>query len=241
MKKRRLIKISDKFLFEYLRNNNLILSIGFDLIRIHNKNLEGYELNTKNFEINEENLRYFLCIENKSFNDKLNSFSHIFGKRYIEVPEDFTESMLNLLDEYKDFIIGVDDFGNEQTFTCDENKLANSFGANLNAPHFLTPIFFKKEVLNKYYSEPSKYSVKDGSLSCYDLWNICIDNDLDKNVVVFLGDLGRLPYKEQEYWRIYNISEGEIITRSVTTIRFARPSSFTVAIPSGSVSSICFW
>lgn len=95
-------------------------------------------------------------------------------------------------------------------FTCRESELANFFGANPNAPHFLTPIFFKKEVLDKYYNKPSKYSVRDGYFSYGSKWGINIDNNAGGCVMVYLGDLGRLPYNEQQYWKLYNILKGNV-------------------------------
>ncbi len=95
-------------------------------------------------------------------------------------------------------------------FTCKESELANFFGANPNAPYFLTPIFFKKEVLDKYYNKPSKYSVRDDYFSLGSKWGINIDNNASGCVMVYLGDLGRLPSKEQQYWRLYNILEGNV-------------------------------
>lgn len=95
-------------------------------------------------------------------------------------------------------------------FTCEESKLANFFGANPKAPHFLTPIFFKKGVLDKYYSKPSKYSVRDGYFSHGNKWGINIDNNASTCVMVYLGDLGRLPHKEQQYWKLYNILKGYV-------------------------------
>ena len=93
-------------------------------------------------------------------------------------------------------------------FTCEESKLANFFGANPSAPNFLTHIFFKKEVLDKYYNKPSKYSVRDGYFSYGNKWGINIDNNASGCVMVYLGNLGRLPLKEQQYWKLYNILKG---------------------------------
>ncbi len=95
-------------------------------------------------------------------------------------------------------------------YTCNESELANFFGANPNAPHFLTHVFFKKEVLDKYYNKPSKYSVVDGYLSEGSKWGINIDNNTEECIIVYLGDLGRLPYEEQQYWKLHNITEGKI-------------------------------
>ncbi|MEK6932175.1 MAG: hypothetical protein AABW56_00060 [Nanoarchaeota archaeon] len=115
--------------------------------------------------------------------------------------------------KFEKFIIGINEKGKEIKFTCDESKLANLFGANPNAPNFLTRIFFKKEVLDKYYGKPSKYSIKDGYLlytreDGVNEWGIPMDNNAEECVVVYLGDLGKLPNEEQKHWKLHNITNG---------------------------------
>jgi hypothetical protein len=205
------IKINVKFLFEYLRDNHLILSLGFDLMRWQDKLLEEYGFDTLSFEDSGEDLNLSFYARNENFiSDNSHSFSSIYGKKYISPPKNFNESILNPKEEYENFIIGIEDNGDYKYFTCEEERLGNYFGKNPDAPLFVNPVFFKKEVLDKYYSQPSKYSVTDGYLSCKGLWGIRIDNNVPENVTVFLGDLGRLPNKEQKYWKLYNLSEGTI-------------------------------
>lgn len=80
------------------------------------------------------------------------------------------------------------------------------FGTNPEAPNYLTPIYFQKEVLDKYFGKPSRYFVDDSQLRCGSVWGIQIDNHHDDKVCVWLGDLGRnLPFEEQLHWRSYNI------------------------------------
>ena len=124
------------------------------------------------------------------------------------------------------FIIGVDQDGEDVEFTSEPESLSNYFGANPGAPSYLTPVYFRREVLAKYFAEPERYTVSDGQLSCLGLWSCQIDNDLDAYVVVFLGDLGRdLPYKERLHWRQFNIPpEGGI---SETNFRRSFLSQFT--------------
>lgn len=205
------IKINIKFLFEYLREHNLILSLGFDLIRWHDREIKEYNLKKESEKIKDGELNYSFYSRNENFgSDDAKSFSSICGKRYIEVPTDFKESMLEPERRYEEFIIDVDKLGNNINFTCEEEKLGNYFGKNKDSPQFTKSVFFKKEVLDKYYGESSKYSVEDGYLSCKGLWGICIDNNLQTNVAVLLGDLGRLPHKEQKHWKLYNIPKGKI-------------------------------
>lgn len=110
-------------------------------------------------------------------------------------------------DKYVDFIIGMDDDGNEINHTSNPDQLGNNFGANPDCPHFLTSVQFRRQVLDKYYQQPSRYSVESGVLRCGGLWLLQIDNHHDDRVTVWLGDLGRdLPYEEQMHWRSYNIA-----------------------------------
>lgn len=107
--------------------------------------------------------------------------------------------------EYVEFIIGVDDSGETTTFTSNPSALANFFGANPNAPNFLTQVHFRKDVLDKYYQKPSKYSVESGILHGGYEWGLPMDNNHEDKVCVWLGDLGRIPYDEQLHWRAHNI------------------------------------
>ncbi|RIQ11116.1 hypothetical protein DY240_29845 [Jiangella rhizosphaerae] len=109
-------------------------------------------------------------------------------------------------DNFPEFIIGEDESGTPIYYTCNPDLLADYFGKNSEAPHYLTAVHFRKEVLQKYYSHPELYEVRDGYLSCAGLWGLHIDNDHDDRVVVFLGDLGRdLPSSERDYWRGFMI------------------------------------
>jgi hypothetical protein len=105
-------------------------------------------------------------------------------------------------DNYPEFVIGEDEDGRPVMHSCDPDLLANYFGKNPDAPDYLTPVHFRRDVLQKYYAKPELYSVEDGYLRCAGLWGVHIDNDHDDRVVVFLGDLGRdLPSAERDHWR----------------------------------------
>ncbi|WP_218131344.1 hypothetical protein [Nocardioides sp. YR527] len=109
-------------------------------------------------------------------------------------------------EEYPEFIIGEDEDGRPVRFTCEEDKLANYFGMNPDAPNYLTPVFFKPEVLKRYYDDPALYSVTDGRLRCGHLWGVHIDNGNPAAVMVFLGDIGRdIPSSHRDHWRAYNV------------------------------------
>ena len=107
---------------------------------------------------------------------------------------------------YQTFIIGTSDDGSDTVFSSDPDQLADYFGKNADNPNYLTPIHFRKEVLNKYLGNSSLYLVVDGYLRCGSKWALRIDNDHEDKVIVFLGDLGcALPESEQLYWRSFNV------------------------------------
>ena len=138
------------------------------------------------------------------------AFSRLLGKRFIPpLPKEKSGFWGFAGEEPKkcvDFIIGVDQNGNEILHASDEGQLSNYFGANPGRPNYLTPVHFRKSVLDKYYQQPGKYSVEDGYLRCGGLWGMTMDNHHEDQVVAWLGDLGRdLPYEEQLHWRSNNI------------------------------------
>ena len=115
-------------------------------------------------------------------------------------------------EKFATFIIGRDEQGKDIESTCNEDELSNYF-TDRGTPHFLTPVFFKREVLVKYYQEPSRYKVSSSGLRCLDLWDLPIDITKEELAQVWLGDLGRIPYKEQLHWRQFNVVPRGTITR----------------------------
>ena len=140
--------------------------------------------------------------------DKHKSFSRFRGKKLFP-PLPISQCGLAPYDEerrHEEFVIGVDENGGPLSYSCDPSKLGNYFGANPQAPQFLTPVFFRREVLSKYYSDSAKYVVEDSYLRCRGSWSLRMDNNHPKYVIVFLGDLGQsLGSREQQYWRSFNV------------------------------------
>jgi hypothetical protein len=134
--------------------------------------------------------------------------AELIGKRLvpgidtIEDPSPFRRSGRR----FESFVIDRDARGDDVTHSCDPTALANNFGANQGAPHYLTPVFFRREVLQKYYARPDRYQVEDGGVRCGGIWQLRLDNHHERYVVAFLGDLGRdLSEAEQRYWRSFNV------------------------------------
>jgi len=162
--------------------------------------------------------------------DKYKSLSYLLGKKLIPP---FPLEQCGIWpygekeeEECIDFIIGSDENGNLVKYSCSPDRLANFFGKNSDAPNYLAPVFFRREVLTKYYAHPERYSVEDGFLRCQGLWGLKLDNNHHEYIVVFLGDLGRgLPVDEQMYWRSYNIPpEGKISKANFSRSFLAEPT-----------------
>lgn len=204
------VVVSAKYLKEFLAIKQCILVLYFNIDRYSPGNLSNSGELPQDEIRKSGSINCSISIRNCDWRrDGSYIYSRLLGKKVIRGlrefdPENFSPGSTNR-DEYLDFIIAVDPDGKEMTFTCDEAKLANFFGKNPGKPNYVTPVFFKREVLEKYYANPEKYSVRDGNLYCGGLWSLRLDNNHEKYVIVMLGDLGLLPLSEQQYWRSFNV------------------------------------
>ena len=207
------IKIKTFLIRQYLTIRKMKLAIFFDCNLFSSRTIEELGIEEHSREEKGADFIYSLGVGRwMGFSDNTRkSHGRLLGKKLVSSDPSFKPDIFGRQKkQYIDFIIGADDNGKEIRFTCDEAKLSNYFGANPGAPHYLTPVCFRKEVLNKYYSQPEKYTVSDGRLSCGALWGLHIDNNHPEAVMVFLGDLGRLSHTEQMYWRGFNLPSGNM-------------------------------
>ncbi len=216
------IQVRSKYLKDYLAARNMRMLIFFEHDRWSPKTLDELGLVKEDGDEQEADYRYVRWVApwpNATDPDR-KTFARMMGKKVVAGTKDYRPSFGWDSEDrkYEPFIIGVDDDGNEVTYTCDEDQLANYFGKNPDAPHYLTPVFFRKEVLGKYYADPAKYRVEDGHVYCGSLWGLRLDNNHTEYVVVYLGDLGHLSYKEQLYWKVYNV----VPDGSVSEVAFRR-------------------
>lgn len=204
------VQIRLKELRQFLAIKKMYLSIQFDC-REHSE----YSLEELGFKECGDEQREGLICWGHHYGDfggigSYRAFSRLLGKRLVAPLPKSKSGFLGFGEKpqkkHIEFIIGVDENGDDITYTSNPDALANNFGANPNAPNYLTPAHFRKQVLDKYYQQPSKYSVEDSLLRCGYLWSMCLDNHHDDKVCAWLGDLGRdLPYEEQLHWRAHNI------------------------------------
>lgn len=202
------VTVNKKYMKTFLALKNMSLLIHVDSRCVNIKS--DYKFPQESFSYrNEENtLFYTVNLGNCNTGTKQENYSFIYAKKAIMgcALRDCNIWPYNEEKNYIDFIIGMDDNGNEIKHTCNPQKLSNYFGANPDAPHYLTPVFFDAAVLNKYYAKPEIYKIEDGIIRCGGLWSLYIDNHNSGYVSVYLGDLGRdLPSEqEQYYWRGFN-------------------------------------
>ena len=96
-----------------------------------------------------------------------------------------------------EFITGIDGEGKETTSPC---RPRSDSAADSNFS-FLTPVFFDREVLSRYMGKSEIYEFRNGHLWCGYLWSLPIDQNYEDVVMVWLGDLAKLPASELYHWR----------------------------------------
>lgn len=212
------VKVKLKFLKEFLFAKKMHLAIYFDFMRFSDKTINELKQPEIRSVFQEDKYIYSICVIDCGIDlaiDKTKSQGWLHGKKLIAGLENHNHNTFGCVVErkYEDFIIGIDENGDEIFHTCEEGKLSDYFGKNPGSPNYMTPVIFKRDVLKKYYDNPDKYTVDDGRLSCKDIWGMRIDNNHQKYVMVFLGDLGHLNYKEQNYWKSFNIPDQGGISR----------------------------
>ena len=226
------VRVRLKYLRQFQAGVGLHLAIYIDSVRYSPIAMADIPVNERERVETERFIRWRRNISKCDFKEEFETFSRLLCKVILAPPARDKAGVWPFKEDDAQrvvaFIIGVDEDGEEVEHSSDPDKLSNYFGANPGAPHYLTPVYFRREVLVKYFAEPERYTVSDGHLTCLSLWSCQIDNDLDSHVVVFLGDLGRdLPDDERLHWRQYNVPpEGGV---SETNFRRSFLAQFTDA------------
>ena len=202
------VQIRLKEIRQFLAIKEMYLSLLFEFNEYSEYSLK--ELGISEFEQCDFKRKGLMCWTYDRWDIPVQNFqsiSRLRGRKLIEpLPKsksgfgDFAEEP-----KYVEFVVDVDDNGDEVCYTCNPYKLKRISGENPDAPWDFTPVHFRKQVLDRYYNQPNKYTVKDSRVEC-GMWGLKIDNhDFDK-VCVLLSDLGiSLPYAEQLHWQAHNI------------------------------------
>lgn len=223
------IFIKRKYLFKYLAAKQMALLLFFDFRFDKQGQLTDYNLNKFSKSFKNDNYYFQVWVnENKATNQIV---SVLMGKKILFPPSIEKCGFWPYEKEitYESFIIGSDEFGNEIRHSCNPDTLSNNFSDNVkDSCHYLTPVIFRKEVLEKYYNH-ELYEITSGYLHCKSKWGLLMDNHHKDCVIVYLGDLGNsLPEQEQIYWKSYNITEK--VTLSEVAIKRDFFNEFTSSI-----------
>lgn len=210
------VKIRYNFLFYYMSQKRKNLIINFDYLRKSYCSLEELEIETKeNTHTESENIAYTENITNIS-----KVMGSLWGICFIKFKDNFADPRKKDKGKYEEFIIGIDEYGNDILFTCNKKEISKHDHENPKEDLYTKPIFFKKEVLRKYIENPEKYFIKDGYMGRNDMhWVIEIDNSTDDYIATPLSRLSDLPYDEQLYWKSFNINREN---RKISVTAFIR-------------------
>jgi hypothetical protein len=192
------VKIKLRFLLDFMGAKRMDLLIFFEGRQCSPCSLEELGLSDQPVEVRETSVMYDLRVSQPNLGEDCKSFSLLRGKAVIRHPNKRLFGPRQK-EPYCDFIIGTNPAGQPICRSCDPSGLP--------PVRWLTPVFFRREVLQKYYDNPQRYSVEDGYLRCGGLWGMQIDNSHQKFVVAFLGDLGQdLSLNERHHWLSHNVA-----------------------------------
>jgi len=191
------IEMSERYLREFLRDRNAIL-VRFHDHRRSDRARAGAE---QRQELSENNPTRNYAIVVQIDGDR--GMGLLCGK---DIIEPYSPSAAGALtrDEGPTFVIGVDAEGEEIAAPVDPDVLSNYF-TDRGTPHFLTDVYFRPEVLDKYYDAAGDFKVDEGSIQRNGIWSIPYALTQDGLVHVQLGDLSRIAVAERYHWRAYNI------------------------------------
>ena len=202
------VQIRLKEIRQFLAIKEMYLSLLFEFNEYSEYSVK--ELGPSEFEQYDFRRKGAMCWTYNHWDIPVQNFQSISRLRGRKLIKPFPKSKSGFGDfavgteQYAEFIVDVDDNGDEVYHTCDPYKLKRVSGENPDAPWDFTLVHFRKQVLDKYYNEPSKYTVKDSRVEC-GMWGMKIDNHDSEKVCVMLCDFGSLPYTEQLHWKSHNI------------------------------------
>lgn len=212
-------KIRTHFLRQFLYAKKLVLGFQLDYFRESDKTLTEQNLNEKMlFDEFTQLYNFNICFKDYFLNDRDRSDSRLLSKAILHGYESH-----NILTDYakfnsekcEDFIVNISTDSGEFVYeNCNKSEFEDSnYG-------FYTPVFFKREVLQKYYHSPNLYTIEDGSLNMKGSWRLSIDNNNYDFIVIYLGDLKILPNQDQLYWKSFNIEPQSEVSKRRFNIDF---------------------
>jgi hypothetical protein len=194
------VEIQLRFLVDYLRAKQMHLAVQLDGNYWSKHSLEELGVSSSRRENKGDLFHWWFDLSEKTSKPGYHSVSFLSGKVIIPCPGEVQYHDPYDSDDttYPAFVVGQDRSGRPVTDTWDEKGKGHA--------NALTPVFFKRAVLGRYFAEPERYEVGDGEVRCSGFWSLRMDNDHPCHVVAWLKDLAQgLPKAEREHWRNYNI------------------------------------
>lgn len=212
-----LVTIDAEHLHRYMAVTGQALVMKFDFTRYKSGSFGGWH-DLDRFDFRNDNLAYH---GGRSSGASFVNGAHIMAPL-------LTKDMINWKhrrdwsDEGKEYasFIAHDWKNNRVTdISCAPGALASYFEKDSPLPFQITPAFFNAEVLNKYKSNPEKYDLQHRSINARAGWHLqTYDANEFGQVHTYLCYLGRLPFKEQLYWKPFNEHpKGPISARAYKT------------------------
>jgi hypothetical protein len=206
------VEIQLRFLVDYLRAKQMHLALQLEGNYWSKCSLKELGVRTGEAEDAGDLYHLWFNVSDKISQEGYQSISLLSGKVIIPCPGEvqYNDPYEGDGTTYPAFIVGQDTTGQPRTDSWDEKSKGHD--------NALTPVFFQRAVLGRYFSEPDHYEVDDGDLRCAGFWSLRMDNDHPRYVIAWLKDLGQgLPRAEREHWRKYNIPPDGVPSKTFYT------------------------
>lgn len=190
--------LDKKELDKYLHISNSVLVRFFDIYILDKAN--PWNSSEEIIRLDDKDIYYKNVVQHS--NDDMITLKEIRGFQIIKPISEFK----NNYDEvnYQEFKVLDLRLGSVVTNSCDPSKLGNIVNKFDGVPE-ISPVFFRTEVFNKY-NDSEKYDVDNRYIECKGIWSLRYSMSDDKTqVIVYIGDLGKLPEFEQIYWKSFNV------------------------------------
>ena len=198
------IKVKTHFLRQFLYAKRLVLGFQMDYFRESDQTLSEQNLNERMvFDEFAQLYNFNICFKDYSYRDRCYSDSRLLGKTILVGYESQSiQTDYERLNSSKceHFIVDIDNENGDFIYeSCRKSEFEETkYG-------YYTSVFFKREVLLKYYNSPNIYTIEDGYIFMKGSWRLYLDNNNYEFISVYLGDLKILPHSEQLYWKSFNI------------------------------------
>lgn len=210
---RKHIQIKTEYLKEYAAAQNLEILLIFEYYRNFSESMDETQYSTNHIlSSTDEKINFQIDFQEDRWSKGFKFNTRLLGKKWLKSLENYIpQSLYDTIDKenFEKFIVKLDKSGKPILKSC------NASYQDTGEANFLTPVYFKREVLRKYYEKTNRYEVKANTIHKIGGWYLPVDNNNKDFIVVYLGDLGRnLPYQEQTYWKHYNITNAGSISDS---------------------------